>query len=75
MTNADVSEISRGVTPRKSWIWVETPRSTFVSLTACLKVEVLRSSSHQSRSNITILSRAELSWGEVRKTVDLLDHI
>ncbi len=40
MTTADVSEINLGVMLRKSWIWVETHtlHSTFVSLTACMKV-------------------------------------
>ncbi len=40
MTNADVSEINliKCVTLYKSWIWVVTLHSMFVSLTACMKV-------------------------------------
>ncbi len=55
MTNADVSEINLGVTLCKGWICVETLHSTFVSLTASMKVEVLKSSLRQSRRDITIL--------------------
>ncbi len=55
MTNADLSEIYLGVTLCKSWIWVETLQSTFVSLTACMKVKVLESSLPQSRRDITVL--------------------
>ncbi len=36
-------------------IWVETLHSTTIFLTACMKVEVLKLSLHQSRSNLTIL--------------------
>ncbi len=49
MKNADVSEINLGVTLCKGWIWEETVHSTFISLTACMKVEVLKSSLRQSR--------------------------
>ncbi len=55
MTNANVSEINLGVTLLKSWIWVEMLHSVLVSLTAGMKVEALKSSLRQSRSNITIL--------------------
>ncbi len=48
MTDADVSEINLGVTLCKSLIWVELLHSAFVSLTACVKVEVLESSLRQS---------------------------
>ncbi len=55
MTNADVSEINLAVTLHQSWIGVETLHSTFALLTACMKVEVLKSSLHQRKSNIIIL--------------------
>ncbi len=42
MTNADVSGINLGATLYKSWIWEETLHSTFVSLTACMRVDVLK---------------------------------
>ncbi len=50
--NADISEINLDVKLRKSWIWVEMLHSMFVSLTACLKVEVLKLSLRQSRSDM-----------------------
>ncbi len=52
LLDADVSEINLGVTLRKSWILADTLHSTFVSLTACMEVEVLKSSLHQSRSDV-----------------------
>ncbi len=46
MTNADVSEFNLVVMLYKGWIWVETLHSTFILLTDCMKVEVLKSFLH-----------------------------
>ncbi len=60
MTNADVTEINLGVMLCKNCAWVEMLYNTFVSLTACMKVEMLKSSLHQSRyDNILNNCRAE----------------
>ncbi len=55
MTNVDVSEFNLGVTIHRGWILVETLHSTFVSLAASMKVDVLKSSSPRRKSDVTIL--------------------
>ncbi len=52
MTNTDVSDVNLGVTLFKAWIWVEVPE---------VKVEVLKLSSRQSRSDMTKYVRLTLT--------------
>ncbi len=48
-------KIKLGVMLCKIWIYVETPLSTFVFLTAWMKVEVLKPCLRQRRRDITIM--------------------
>ncbi len=72
MTNADVLEFNLGVMLRESLIWVETLHSTFVSLTACMKVSVLESSLRQRSDIIILYTFAE--WHMSQEHYKLLCH-